>query len=60
MPWIERQKENKSQNLLEKEICIEAITEPYYYVYDCQSSSLSMRWKLNIFLTQKDTMDRGA
>ena len=59
MSGIEMPKANKSQNLLRKAICIKT---KYWtiLVQDCQSSSLSMIWKLNTSLTQKDTMDRGA
>ena len=59
MPRIERQKENKSQKTPKKAICIKT---KYWtiLVQDCQSSSPSVRWKINTSLTQKDTMDRGA
>ena len=59
MLGIEIQKENKSQNILRKAICIKT---KYWtiLIQDCQSSSPSMSWKLNTSLTQKDTMDRGS
>ena len=59
MPRIESQTANKSQITPKKAICIKT---KYWtiLVQDCQSSSLSMSWKLNTSLTQKDTMDRGA
>ena len=59
MPRIEIQKENKSQNLLRKSICIKTKYQTIL-VQDCQSYSPSVSWKLNTSLTQKDTMDRGA
>ena len=59
MPRIESQKENKSKKTPKKEICIKT---KYWtkWVQNCQSSSLSVSWKLNTSLTQKETMDRGA
>ena len=59
MPRIESQKAKKIQKYPNKEICIKT---KYWtiWVQDCQSSSPSVRWKLNTSLTQKDTMDRGA
>ena len=59
MPGIESQKENKSQNILRKAICIKT---KYWtiLVQDFQSSSPCVSWKLNASLTQNGTMDRGA
>ena len=59
MPRIECQKADKSQKTPKKAICIKT---KYWTILlqDCQSSSLSVRWKLNTSLTQKDTMDRGS
>ena len=59
MPRIECQKANKSQKLLRKQYVSKQSTELYEYKI-AKSSSPSMSWKLNISLTQKDTMDRGA
>ena len=56
---IEFQKANKSQKLLRKQYVSKQSTELYEYKI-AKSSSLSVSWKLNISLTQKDTMDRGA
>ena len=59
MPRIESQKANKSKKYPKKAICIES---KYWtkWVQNCQISSLSVSWKLNTSLTQKDTMDRAA
>ena len=56
---IEIQKANKSQKSSKKAICIKT---KYWtiWVQNCQSSSLSVSWKLNTSLTQKDNIDRGA
>ena len=59
MPRIESQKANKSQKYPKKAICIKT---KYWtkWLQNCQSSSPSVRWKLNTSLTKKDTKDRGA
>ena len=43
-----------------KEKCISKQSTKSYEYKIAKSSSPSVRWKLNISLTQKDTMDRGA
>ena len=52
-------KADKSQKLLRKQYVSKQSTESYEYKI-AKSSSLSVRWKVNTSLTQKDTMDRGA
>ena len=60
MPRIESEKANKMQEkLLRKQYVSKQSTESYEYKI-AKISSLSMSWKLNTSLTQKDTMDRGA
>ena len=56
---LKAKKANKSKKYPKKAMCIK---KKYWtiWVQNCQSYSLPVSWKLNISLTQKDTMDRGA
>ena len=56
MPWIEIQKVNESQNILEKAKYIKTRAEPHQYAWDCQSSSLSVRWNYKRYLSHKRTL----
>ena len=56
---LKAKKANKSQKLLRKQYVSKQSTELYEYKI-AKSFSPSVSWKLNISLTQKDTMDRGA
>ena len=59
MPWIERQKVNERQNLMKKQNVSKHVLN--HISMDEIAKFLLHLWvEIKIYLTQKDTMDRGA